>query len=313
MQFPVKKPLIIIVGPTAVGKTEISIRLAEEIDGEIISADSRLFYRGLDIGTAKPSKEEQNRVKHHLIDVSDIDDHWSLAVFQERVYQLAEEIRSKGSMPFLVGGTGQYIRAIIEGWKIPKQAPDLKLRSVIQFIGESIGAEKLYEKLRIVDPAAAEKIEPRNLRRTVRAFEVIFSSGKLFSELKSRAPINFQYKLIGLSRDREELYKRIDQRIDTMFSTGLVSEVERILEKGYTRNSASLSAIGYKEVIDLLYGEIDKDEAIRLMKRRTRQYVRRQANWFKKSDPRIEWFKMNPSAFKEIKSYILSPNGWKNE
>jgi tRNA dimethylallyltransferase len=309
----VNNPLIIIVGPTAVGKTEVSIRLAEAIDGEIISADSRLFYRGLDIGTAKPSLQERARIKHHLIDVSDIDDHWSLAVFQERVYQLSAEIRTKGKIPILVGGTGQYVRAIIEGWIIPEQIPDQNLRRAIQRYGESIGAEKLYEKLQIVDVAAADKIEPMNLRRTIRAFEVIFSTGKLFSLQKGRSAINFNYKMIGLKRNRQELYERIDQRIENMFRDGLISEVEQILAKGYSRNLSSLSAIGYKEVIDMLYGEIDMEEAVRLMKRRTRQYVRRQANWFKQDDPRIKWFNMDLEVLEKIKSFILSPNGWNNE
>ena len=309
----VNNPLIIIVGPTAVGKTEVSIRLAEAIGGEIISADSRLFYRGLDIGTAKPSLQERARIKHHLIDVSDIDDHWSLAVFQERVYQLSAEIRTKGKIPILVGGTGQYVRAIIEGWIIPEQEPDQNLRRAIQRYGESIGAEKLHEKLQIVDVAAADKIEPMNLRRTIRAFEVIFSTGKLFSLQKGRSAINFNYKMIGLKRNRQELYERIDQRIENMFRDGLISEVEQIIEKGYSRNLSSLSAIGYKEVIDMLYGEIDMEEAVRLMKRRTRQYVRRQANWFKQDDPRIKWFNMDLEVLEKIKSFILSPNGWNNE
>ena len=309
----VNNPLIIIVGPTAVGKTEVSIRLAEAIGGEIISADSRLFYRGLDIGTAKPSLQERARIKHHLIDVSDIDDHWSLAVFQERVYQLSAEIRTKGKIPILVGGTGQYVRAIIEGWIIPEQEPDQNLRRAIQRYGESIGAEKLHEKLQIVDVAAADKIEPMNLRRTIRAFEVIFSTGKLFSLQKGKSAINFNYKMIGLKRNRQELYERIDQRIENMFRDGLISEVEQILAKGYSRNLSSLSAIGYKEVIDMLYGEIDMEEAVRLMKRRTRQYVRRQANWFKQDDPRIKWFNMDLEVLEKIKSFILSPNGWNNE
>jgi len=313
MQFQIEKPLVIIVGPTAVGKTEISIKLAEELGGEIISADSRLFYRGLDIGTAKPTAQERDRVKHHLIDVSDIDDHWSIAVFQEEVFRIADEIRSKGKTPFLVGGTGQYIRAIIEGWCIPAQEPNLELRSAIQSFGEFVGAEKLFEKLQIVDPAAAEKMEPRNLRRTIRAFEVIFSTGKLFSVQKNRKAIDFQYKLIGLSRDREELFKRIDERIDDMFEGGFISEVEAIIKNGYARDLPSLSAIGYKEVIDLIYGDIDFDEAVRLMKRRTRQYVRRQANWFKKTDSRIDWFEMGPDILEKIRSFILLPNGWKYE
>ena len=313
MQFQIERPLIIIIGPTAVGKTEVSIRLAEDLGGEIISADSRLFYRGMDIGTAKPTAEELGRVRHHLINVSDIDNSWSLAVFQEEVYRLADEIRSRGRIPFLVGGTGQYIRAIIEGWCIPPQEPNFQLRDAIQSYGEMIGAAKLYEKLQIVDPNAAEKIEPRNLRRTIRAFEVIFSTGNLFSTQRGKQPIDFQYKLIGLSRDRTDLYQRIDERIDSMFRSGFVMEVETILKNGYTRDLPPLSAIGYKEVIAMLSGEMDREEAIRLMKRRTRQYVRRQANWFKESDPQIEWFKMESAIKEKIKSYILSPIGWKNE
>ena len=313
MQFQIEKPLIIIIGPTAVGKTEVSIRLAEDLGGEIISADSRLFYRGMNIGTAKPTTEELSRVRHHLINVSNIDQPWSLAVFQEEVYRLADEIRLRDKIPFLVGGTGQYIRAIIEGWCIPPQEPNFQLRNAVQSYGETIGAEKLYEKLQIVDPIAAEKIEPRNLRRTIRAFEVIFSTGNLFSMQRDRQPIDFQYKLIGLLRDRQDLYRRIDERIENMFKTGFIKEVETILKDGYTRDLPSLSAIGYKEVIAMLCGEIDREEAIRLMKRRTRQYVRRQANWFKENDPQIEWFKMESGIDEKIKSFILSPNGWKNE
>ncbi|MDO9545294.1 MAG: tRNA (adenosine(37)-N6)-dimethylallyltransferase MiaA [Pelolinea sp.] len=313
MQFQIEKPLILIVGPTGVGKTEISIKLAEDLNGEIISVDSRLFYRGMDIGTAKPTIQERNRISHHLIDVSEIDDPWSLAVFQEEVYRLADEIRTRGKIPFLVGGTGQYIRAIIEGWSIPPQEPDFDLRNAIRSLGETIGAEKLFEKLQIVDPDAAERIEPRNLRRTVRAFEVIFSTGKLFSAQKDKKPIDFQYKLIGLSRGRQELYQRIDDRIENMFETGFIAEVETILKNGYRRDLPSLSAIGYKEVIAMLCGEIDSEEAIRLMKRRTRQYVRRQANWFKSSDPKINWFEMEPEVEEKIKSFILSQNGWENE
>lgn len=313
MQFQIDKPFVIIVGPTAVGKTEISIQLAEALGGEIISADSRLFYRGMDIGTAKPTKEELQRVRHHLINVSNIDQSWSLAVFQEKVTQLADEIRSRKKIPFLVGGTGQYIRAIIEGWQLPPQEPNFRLRNVIKSYGERIGAEALYEKLKIMDPIAATAIEPRNLRRTIRALEVIFSTGHLFSTQRDRQPIDFQYKLIGLIRDRKDLYQRIDSRIDAMFQSGFISEVETILKNGYKRDLPPLSAIGYKEVIGMLLGEIDLDEAIVLMKRRTRQYVRRQANWFKESDPQIEWFKMEPGVIEKIKSFILAPNGWKND
>jgi len=313
MRLLIEKPLIIIIGPTAVGKTEVSINLAEELNGEIISADSRLFYRGMNIGTAKPSSTDQNRVCHYLIDVADIDETWSLAVFQEAVYRIADEIRGRGKIPFLVGGTGQYVRAIIEGWCIPPQEPNSKLREKLQSWGYTIGSEKLYEKLQMLDPAAAEKIEPRNMRRTIRALEVILSTGRLFSTQRYRKPIDFQYKLIGLLRDRKELYQRIDKRIERMFRAGLLEEVQTILNSGFERTLPSLSAIGYKEAIALLHDEIDQDEAIRLIKRRTRQYVRRQANWFKESDPKIKWFRMKPGVNEVVKTFILSTDGWQYE
>lgn len=313
MRLPIEKPLIIIIGPTAVGKTEVSINLAEELNGEIISADSRLFYRGMNVGTAKPSSADQNHIKHFLIDVADIDETWSLALFQEAVFRIADEIRGRGNIPFMVGGTGQYVRAIIEGWCVPPQEPNSELREKIQLWGYEIGSEKIHEKLQILDPIAAEKIEPRNMRRTIRALEVIFSTGRLFSTQRDRKPIDFQYKLIGLLRDRKELYQRIDKRINCMFRDGLLEEVQTILDEGFERNLPSLSAIGYKEAIALLHGEIDQEEAIRLIKRRTRQYVRRQANWFKESDPKIQWFKMKPGVNEAIKSFILSPDGWQHE
>jgi len=312
MHLPIK-PLIIIVGPTAVGKTEVSINLAEDLNGEIISADSRLFYRGMNIGTAKPSSDDQKRVKHFLIDVSDIDETWSLAVFQEAAYRIADEIRAKGKVPFLVGGTGQYVRAVIEGWIIPSQEPDFKLREKFQSWGSAIGSKKLHEKLQILDPVAAENIDPQNMRRIIRACEVIFNTGRLFSAQRGRKAIDFQYKLIGLMRDRKELYQRVDERIENMFSSGLLKEVEMILSRGFDSNLPSLSAIGYKEVIALLHGEIDREEAIRLIKRRTRQYVRRQANWFKESDPKIKWFKMDTGVNEAINSFIVSPDGWQHE
>ena len=313
MRLPIEKPLIIIIGPTAVGKTEVSIKLAEDLNGEIISADSRLFYRGMNIGTAKPSSAEQNRVRHFLINVADIDEIWNLAVFQGAVYRIADEIRARGKVPFMVGGTGQYVRAIIEGWCIPAQKPNLELREKLQLWGCAIGSETLYEKLQILDPVAAKNIEPRNMRRIIRALEVIFSTGRLFSVQRDRKPIDFQYKLIGLLRNRRELYQRIDKRIESMFKAGFLEEVQAILNSGFERNLPSLSAIGYKEVIALLHDEIDQEEAIRLIKRRTRLYVRRQANWFKESDPKIKWFKMEPGVNEIIKSFILSPDGWQSE
>ncbi len=178
---PLRPPLILIVGPTAVGKTEIAIQLAGKMDGEIVSADSRLFYRGMDIGTAKPTREEQARVPHHLIDIADPDETWSLAQFQKAAREAIADIHSRGKLPFLVGGTGQYMRAVTEGWLPPEVKPDERLRSVLEKLKRERGEEWLYEKLRFLDPEAADRIDPRNVRRTIRALEVIFTTGRKFS------------------------------------------------------------------------------------------------------------------------------------
>jgi len=201
----------------------------------------------------------------------------------------------------------------LRGGVSPPQEPNSKLREKLQSWGYAIGSEKLYEKLQMLDPTAAEKIEPRNMRRTIRALEVILLTGRLFSAQRYRKPIDFQYKIIGLLRDRKELYQRIDKRIECMFRAGLLEEVQTILDNGFERNLPSLSAIGYKEAIALLHDEIDQDEAIRLIKRRTRQYVRRQANWFKESDPKIKWFRMKPGVNEVVKTFILSTDGWQYE
>jgi len=310
MQLPVENPLVIITGPTAVGKTHLSFDLVKTFNGEIISADSRLFYRGLDIGTAKPTKTERRLVPHHLIDIADPDETLSLAVFQQSVYSLCRQLWKQEKVPFLVGGTGQFIRAIMEGWVIPPQEPNFRLREEIEAWGAAIGPEALHQRLHIIDQDAAEKIDARNLRRTVRALEVIFSTGKLFSTQRQRRKRGIRYKVIGLNRDRHTLYQRIDERINQMFQDGFVDEVKALLENGYDPQLPSLSAIGYKEVITYLQRKMEMDEVIVLMKRRTRSYVRRQANWFKSDDPRIQWFEMDDNVESKIKDYIVSEYGW---
>jgi len=285
-----KPTLIVIVGSTAVGKTSASIRLAQRFDGEIVSADSRLLYRGMDIGTAKPTEEEMEGVPHHLIDVAAPDENWSLAVYQRRAYQAIDAIHARGKLPFLVGGTGQYFRAIIEGWQIPPQKPDYRLREVLQQWGQAIGSEALYERLERLDKRAAAAIEPRNLRRVVRALEVIFKTGERFSDLRDRQECHYHPIVLGIDRPREELYGRVDQRIEMMFEQGWVDEVQVLLNAGYSGDLPTMSAIGYGEIIQYLQGKITYNEAITLIKRNTRTFVRRQANWFKTDDPRITWF-----------------------
>jgi tRNA dimethylallyltransferase len=299
-------PLILIVGPTAVGKTELAIQLAENLNGEIISADSRLFYRGMNIGTAKPSPEEMAGVPHYLIDIVNPDDTLSLAVFQQKAKDIITDIHSRRKLPFLVGGTGQYIRAVTQGWTPPEVTQNDRLRAELERIAlpSERGKEWLHDKLHFLDPDAAEKIDARNVRRTVRALEVILTTGRKFSEQRGQAASPYQLITIGLTRPREELYQRVDERIDLMFENGLVNEVQELLSKGYSPTLPSMSAIGYRECVNVVKGMLTVDQAKMEMRRLTRIFVRRQANWFKESDPDIMWFKINDKVGKEIEKYI---------
>jgi tRNA dimethylallyltransferase len=299
-----KIPLVVILGPTAVGKTEIAIQLAKRFDGEIISADSRLFYRGMDIGTAKPTIQERSRVPHHLIDVANPDEIWNLALFQLEANKAIHRIYENHHLPFLVGGTGQFLRSIIEGWKIPSVEPNPRLREVLSRWSNRVGPVKLHSKLSALDPQAANSIDPNNVRRTVRALEVILSTGKRFSDQKSRGYRLYDPLLLGLTLPRVELYQRIDERITRMINSGFIDEVRRLLDLGYSPDLPTLSAIGYGEIVVYIQGKITLDEAILLIKRRTRTFVRRQANWFKKNDPDIHWFQMAKDTMKVMEKLI---------
>jgi tRNA dimethylallyltransferase len=301
-----KPPLILIVGPTAVGKTELAIQLAERLQGEIVSADSRLFYRGMDIGTAKPTREEQALVQHHLIDIADPDEILSLAVFQQKAREAIADIHTRNKIPFLVGGTGQYIRAVTEGWNPPEVEPDSELRKDLEKKKEERGEFWLHERLKNLDPLAAEKIDPRNYRRTIRALEVILTTGKRFSEQRGQSESPYQLSSVGLTRPRVELYERVDQRIDMMFANGFLDEVKNLLAKGYSPSLPTMSAIGYRECIRVINGELSAEQAKTEIRRATRVFVRRQANWFKESDPNIRWFRIEDGVVDEIESYILS-------
>ncbi len=306
----IPKPLIVIVGPTAVGKTEISLRLAERLNGEIVSADSRLFYRGMDIGTAKPTPMEQRRVPHHLIDVAEPDEVWSLAAFQQAARAAIEDIQQRGRMPFLVGGTGQYIRAVTEGWQPPDQEENPVLRQALERWAAQVGAFALHERLAVLDPEAARNIQYQNVRRTIRALEVIFSTGRRFSAQRNRSHPPYSLLIIGLELPRPELYSRIDNRIQAMIDQGFVEEVKSLLRRGYSPGMPNLSAIGYREMVDYAEGLTTLEEAVVQMKRMTRQFVRRQANWFKTSDPNIHWFQAWPGVADTIERYIRSGEGW---
>ena len=299
-----KPPLILIVGPTAVGKTELAIQLAERLNGEIVSADSRLFYRGMDIGTAKPTREEQARVPHHLIDIVYPDEILSLAIFQQEAHAAIADIHTRNKIPFLVGGTGQYIRAVTEGWTPPEVEPDDQLRNELGRLKDEKGIIWLHDKLHRLDPEAAAKIDARNFRRTIRALEVIMTTGRRFSEQRSQSESPYHLITIGLRRPRPELYERVDQRIDVMFASGFLDEVKGLLARGYSPSLPTMSAIGYRECIRLINGELSEEQAKTEIRRITRVFVRRQANWFKESDPNIRWFRVEEGVVEEIESYI---------
>ena len=289
LQQKIKIPVIFIVGPTASGKTDAGIRLAKAINGEIVSADSRYLYRGMDIGTAKPSTAERQGIPHWLIDVADPDETWSLSLFRNAADDAIRDIHARGKRPILVGGTGQYVRAILEGWSIPEGEPDHRLRDALEAWGREIGAAELHRKLARIDPQAAEKIDWQNMRRTIRALEVIFMSGQKFSAQRTTREPAYHALIFGMKRERSELYRRIDLRVDRMLEQGLVEETAGLLAKGYPPSLPSMSAIGYKEVCDYLNKKSSLEETAQLIKFRTHNYVRRQANWFKANDPAINW------------------------
>lgn len=293
-----------VVGPTAVGKTALSIALAVRLGAEIVSADSRYLYRGLDIGTAKPSPEERARVPHHLIDVTTPDRPWTLAQFQSAALAAIESIQARGKWPLLVGGTGQYVRAITEGWQVPPGEPSGELRAELEAALARDGVGALAARLREVDPESAARVDLRNPRRVIRALEVALTTGESFVAQRRRAAPSFPILTIGLTLPRPELYARIDARVDAMLQAGLVEEVRGLVAKGYGWDLPAMSALGYKQIGQYLRGECDLPEAVRRIKSATRQFVRRQANWFKPTDPNIRWFDVARVSVEAIETHI---------
>ncbi len=282
--------LVAIIGPTAVGKTQISIEVAAALGAEIVSADSRLLYRGMDIGTAKPTPAQRKQVPHHLIDVAEPDEAWNLVRFKRAANQAISQVQAAGKLPILVGGTGQYVTAILEGWAPPPAAGDESLRRVLESFAELHGPDALHERLKEVDPTSASEIDAANVRRVARALEVFELTGSAASEVRGAEPPEYRILRVGLNLPRDELYRRIDQRIDRMLLAGLVDEVQQLLDRGISPDHPPMSAIGYKQIAAHLRGEISMAVAVQQMRRRSRQFVRRQANWFKADDPRIEWY-----------------------
>lgn len=282
------QPLIVLLGQTAVGKTALSLKLAQEFGGEVVSADSRLFYRGMDIGTAKPTPAEQSLVPHHLIDLCLPSETITLGDYQRRAYQTIDYLLANGRLPILVGGTGQYVRAVVEGWGIPEVPPQPRLRAALA----RLPGPELARWLAALDPEAAQKHDPRNLRRVIRALEVTLVAGRPISELQRKNPPPYRILQLGLRRPREQLYARIDARVDQMMANGLLAELERLRDSGYGRSLPSMSGLGYRQLWAYLDGEMGLEEAIERIKFETHRFARHQANWFREDDPAITWFEM---------------------
>jgi len=297
--------VIAIVGPTAVGKSELALHLAQYFPVEIIGADSRQVYRYMDIGTNKPSPAERASVPHHVIDVVEPDEDFSLAMYHQLAIEALKAIQQKGKLPLLVGGSGLYVWSLVEGWKIPQVPPDQKLRRQLEARAEQEGNQSLYQELQDIDPTAAAKINPSNTRRIIRALEIYHTTGQHPSQLQRKEALGFPILFIGLTRKRSELYRRIDWRVDKMIQMGLVEEVEQLLKKGYSSSLPSMSGIGYKQIGQFLRGEMTLPQAIDKMKYETHRLARHQYAWFRLGDNRIHWFDTSEA---EAKASIVALN-----
>ena len=293
---------LVILGPTATGKTQLSLKLSQYFDSEIINCDTSIFYKYLSIGTGKPSKKNLKLVKHNLLDFLEPDQDYSLAEFLKDANKIISQIVSDKKVPILVGGSGQYLKALTENWDVSNIKPNLELRKKLEKEINEKGVEHLYEKLKSEFPENAQKVDSKNPRRIIRAFELGLE-GKTISRKSKKNLSNF-FK-IGLTMPRETLYKTIDERIEKMFEDGWVGEVEELIKKGFNKELNSFSSIGYNEIYDYLSNNLDLDEAINLIKKRTRNLVRHQYNWFKLSDPEIKWFDSSKHSINYISEKIL--------
>ena len=279
------KDLIVLTGPTAVGKTSLSIMLAKEIGGEIISADSMQVYKYMDIGTAKVTKEEMCGIPHFLIDELEPDEEFNVTIFKNKVMKYIEEIRNRGHVPIIVGGTGFYIQSVIYDINFSEYGDDSNVRKKYEEMAETLGKRELHKRLSKVDKDYADSVSENNVKKVVRALSFYEMTGEKLSvhntkERERTSPFDFTYFV--LTMDRKKLYERIDKRVDLMFKMGLVDEVKSLMKKGYNKSMVSMQGIGYKEVIDYLNGEISMDECIDIIKRDTRHFAKRQLTWFKR-------------------------------
>ena len=282
--------LIAIVGPTGIGKTALSEQIIRYIDSEIVSIDSRQIYRNMDIGTAKPKPYLLNTIPHHLINIVDPIDDFSITDFLQSAKASIEDIISRGKTPLLVGGTGQYFWSLIENWTIPSVPPNPELRKKFEQIANEYGAEHLFEELKSIDVEATKIIDSRNIRRVIRALEVGITGNKKWSELRSKDPVLYDPFIIGLTKDRTILYRNVDSRIDQMLLEGWIEEVRLLKNNNIDLTYSSMSSLGYDQIYRYISGVVSINDATEKIKINTHRFIRSQYNWFRISDTRIHWF-----------------------
>lgn len=301
------KDVLIIAGPTAVGKTELSLTLAEDLNGEIISADSVQIYKGMNIGSATPTKEELDRVKHHLINIVEPTEDYNVAMFSKDARALIEDIQSRGKLPIVVGGTGLYINSLMYEMDFSEQVKDEQLRKDLRKFADTEGKDKLHERLKKLDPAAAIKIHKNNVKRVIRALEINILTGDHMGNFK-KDPVktkDFNPILICLKRNRKLLYVRINKRVDQMLEEGLIEEVKKLKENGLTTDDTSMKAIGYKEVMGYLNGKYDYDMMVEILKKNTRNFAKRQLTWFRRYDD-ATWIDLDRNDFEKNYKNIIN-------
>lgn len=287
-----KKKLVLIVGPTAVGKTDLSVRLAKELNGEIFSVDSMQIYKSMDIGTAKIDETEMDGIPHYMIDIVEPDDEFSVSDFRDKAYEYIDEISSRGKLPIGAGGTGLYVNSLVYDLDFAEAESDEKIREKYTELADKYGNQYIMDKLREIDPESADRLNLNDTKRIIRAIEIYEMTGKKMSDNYNsfrKENDDFELVIIGLNRNRQKLYERINLRVDIMMENGLIDEVKSLLDRGFTKDMTSMKAIGYKEVIDYLEGSTEYDEMIEILKRNSRRFAKRQLTWFRR-DKRINWF-----------------------
>lgn len=303
-------PLLVIVGPTAVGKSTLAMQLASRYDGEIINGDSRQVYRGMEIGTAAPSEADRSTIPHHLYGVVDPNDGFSLARFLPLATQTIQDIHGRHRLPILVGGTGQYINGLVQGWTAPRVPPNPALREQLEALLVSDGVEALAARLEALDPTAAARVDRRNPRRVIRAIEVAEATGPT-NDAPQQQPPPYDTFILGLTTpSRADLHHRIDERVDRMIADGWLAEVQALLDEGYSSELPALSSMGYRELVRHLAGEIPLEEAIRLIKVAHHRLARNQYTWFKATDPRIHWLVIGEDVAGEAEALV---DGWRGD